>query len=174
MGARSLIGGAVMDKIPMSERGRQRLEAELEQLETVRRPQVSAQVAEYRAHGDLSENAPYHAAREELGMTDAKIGQLKDILNRGFIVDRSKFPEGMVVFGTKVVLSNCESQQEETWLLVGEGEQDPDRGFILTTSPLGQSLMTRKLGEEFEADLPGGTVKYKVKEVSFYDDKDIS
>jgi transcription elongation factor GreA len=162
------------NKLPMTERGKKLLADALENYEVVERPRVSADVAEFRSHGDLSENAPYHAAREEMGMIEAKIGQLKDILSRGFVVDRSKLPEDMIVFGTKVTLENRTEKIEECWYMVGEGEQDADRGFILVTSPLGQELMTRELSEEFTAELPNGKVDYFVKTVSFWDDDEIA
>lgn len=159
-----------MQGYPLSKRGKDKLEAELHELANDRRPKILKEIEEHRALGDLSENAPYHAAREELGMTEARISELESILDRGFLVDRNRLPKDRVVFGTRVVVENVDTDEEEIYHLVGEGETDPDKGWILTMSPLGQAFMGKRVGDEIIADIPAGQVTYTIKGVSFIED----
>lgn len=155
---------------PLSQKGHDKIKAALNILVNTDQPRIREDIAKFREDGDLKENAPYHAAREELGMCEAKVSQLESILAVGFIVDRKRLPKDRAVFGTRVVVQNVTEGQEEIYHLVGEGETDPDNGWILTTSPLGQAFMTKKAGETAIAELPGGNCEYKVKEISFIED----
>jgi len=154
---------------PLSQRGYDKLKAELDGLVNTDHPRIRADIAKFREDGDLKENAPYHAAREELGLLDAKIEQLETILATGFIVDMKRLPKDRVVFGTRVVVHNVTVDKEEIYHLIGDGETNPDEGWILTSSPLGQGFMTKKVGESAVVELPGGTVEYVIKEISFID-----
>lgn len=154
---------------PLSQRGHDKIKAELDVLVNKEQPRIREDIAKFREDGDLKENAPYHAAREELGLLEAKIEELESILALGFIVDRKRLPKDRVVFGTRVVVENKEKNEEEIYHLVGDGETNPDEGWILTSSPLGQAFMTKKAGEETIAELPGGEVPYVIKEISFID-----
>jgi transcription elongation factor GreA len=155
---------------PLSQKGHDKIKADLYVLVNVEQPRVREDIGKFREDGDLKENAPYHAAREELGMLEAKVEQLESILAVGFIVDRKRLPKDRVVFGTRVVVENKTEKKEEIYFMVGEGETNPDEGWILTTSPLGQTFMTKKVGETALAELPGGDFEYEIKEISFIEE----
>src|SRR5438874_4319094 len=123
-----------VDHIPMSREGYDKLKADLERMSTTEMIAVTKRVATARAMGDLSENAEYHAAREDQGMLQARIDSLKDTLNRAFIVDRANLPADTVVFGARVRIKDLDSGEEETYQLVGPGQEDYDNNKILTTS----------------------------------------
>jgi len=155
------------DRIPMTRAGYDKLKAEVDQLETVEMPKVSQRVAAARSEGDLSENAEYHGARESQGMLQAKINLLRDKLARAVIVERPKEAGDEVVFGATVVVKDLKFGDEETYVLVGAGEEDFDAGRINVASPLAQGLLGRKVGEKIAIDVPAGTLKYEVLEVRF-------
>jgi len=155
-----------MDTVPMTKEGYDKLSAELLELES-RRPKVQLQIKEAREKGDLSENAEYHAAREDLSMLEGRISEMKDKISRAFIVDKSKIGGDTIVFGATVKLESLPDKDIEEYTLVGEGENDPLNGLILTTSPMGQALLTKKVGDKVEVPAPRGTLKYKVLEIKF-------
>jgi len=155
------------DSIPMTRAGYEKIKADLDHLENVEMPAIAKRVAEARSEGDLSENAEYHGARESQGMMQAKINLLRDKLARSSIVDPSKLPKGEVVFGATVVVQDLDFDDEETFILVGAGEEDYDSGKILVTSPLAQGLLGKKVGEKVEIPVPKGTMKFKIKEIRF-------
>jgi len=115
--------------------------------------------------GDLSENAEYHAAREDQGILQAKINLLKDELSRAYIVDPASLPKDAVVFGSIVKVKDLESGDEEIFQLVGPGDADPNNNKILTTSPIGQGLLGKKIGETAQIQVPRGTLRFKVLEI---------
>lgn len=154
------------DFVPMTPAGKQRLEKALEELES-RRPEIQRAIAEAREKGDLSENAEYHAAREALGQLEARIAELRDKLARAQVVDLRRAPKDRVAFGASVKLLNLDTGQQENYELVGAGEDDVSCGRILTTSPLGQALLRRKVGEEVEVDAPGGKIRFRVLEIRY-------
>lgn len=154
-----------MDRIPMTEKGRAKLQAELRELREERRPKVAEDVARFREMGDLRENADYHAAREELGMIDGKIAQLEGKLALADIISSDKLPTDSVVFGTRVTIQEVGDDEQETFDLVGEGEANPEKNKILTTSPLAQALLTKKVGEIAVFKGPRRTVKYKILKI---------
>ena len=117
--------------------------------------------------GDLSENAEYHAAREDQGLLQAQIGLLRSKLAKAMIVDPSKMPKDSVVFGSRVKVKDLDIDEEETFELVGPGQDDPDKNRILTTSPIGQGLIGKKKGEVAEISVPRGTIRFKVLEIAF-------
>jgi transcription elongation factor GreA len=132
-------------------------------------PKVSQRVADARSEGDLSENAEYHGARESQGMLQAKINLLRDKLARASIVDPSRLPKGEVVFGCTVVVKDLDFADNETFILVGAGEEDYDAGKILVTSPLAQGLLGKKIGDKVEIPVPAGTMKFEILEIKFED-----
>ncbi|HEY8504785.1 MAG TPA: transcription elongation factor GreA, partial [Gemmataceae bacterium] len=134
------------DRIPMSRDGYENKKAELEQANR-EMLEVTKRVAAARDMGDLSENAEYHAAREDQGMLQARINLLKDQLARAYIVERSDVPDGVVVFGARVLVRDLDLDEEEEFVLVGPGDDDPLNNRILTTSPIGQGLMGKRCGE---------------------------
>jgi transcription elongation factor GreA len=155
-----------MTTVPMTKEGFEKLTAEVTELEA-RRPKVLLQIKEAREKGDLSENAEYHAAREDLSMLEGRISELKDKISRAVIVDKSKIGGDTIVFGATVKLECIPDGDIEEYTLVGEGENDPLNGRILTTSPMGQALLTKKVGDKVEVPAPRGTLKFKVLEIAF-------
>ena len=153
------------DRIPMSKDGYDKLRAQLDQMKNEDMPRIAEQIAQARAFGDLSENAEYDAAREAQGMLQARINDLQDKLARGMIVDRSTLPTDRVVFGSKVRVLDLDCQDEEDFVLVGPGEEDYDQNKILLTSPIGQGLVGKKVGEVVEIPVPRGTLKLRIVEI---------
>jgi transcription elongation factor GreA len=152
--------------VPMTQQGLSRLKSELAKLEE-RRPQILVAIREAREKGDLSENAEYHAAREELSITETRIRELKAKIGNASIVDASKMNGDSIVFGATVKLKNLDDNEEEEFTLVGEGEADPFENKILTTSPMGQALLTHKVNDEVEVPAPKGKLRFKVMEIRF-------
>jgi transcription elongation factor GreA len=157
------------DRIPMTRSGYDKLKAEAERLETVEMPAIVQRVAAARSEGDLSENAEYHGARESQGLLQAKINLLRDKLARAVIVERPKEATGEVVFGAKVIVRDLRFGGEETFVLVGAGEEDFDAGRINVASPLAQGLLGRKIGEKVSIETPGGTEQFEILDVTLED-----
>src|SRR4051812_14985817 len=157
------------DLVPVTRKGYEKLKAELDHMQQVEMPKIAERIATARAEGDLSENAEYHGARESQGMLQAKINLLADKLARASIVDTSKAPRDQVSFGATVVVKDLDFGDDETFILVGAGEEDYDAGKILVTSPLAQGLLGGKIGQKVEIPVPAGTMKFQIKEIR-YDD----
>jgi len=155
------------DRIPMTQSGYEKLRAEVEHLNSVEMPKIAEKIADARAEGDLSENAEYHGARESQGMLQAKINLLRDKLARAVIVERAKEATDEVVFGATVVVKDLKFGDEESYVLVGAGEEDFDAGRINVASPLAQGLLGKKVGEKVAIDVPAGTMKLEILEVRF-------
>jgi transcription elongation factor GreA len=155
-----------MDTVPMTQEGLDKLTADVKGLEE-RRPKVLLQIKEAREKGDLSENAEYHAAREDLSMLEGRIRELKDKISRAVVVDKNKIGGDNIVFGATVKLLSLADNEEEEYTLVGEGENDPLNGKILTTSPMGQALLTKKVGDKVEVPTPKGALKFKILSIHF-------
>ena len=155
-----------MSTVPMTQEGLDKLKGELQTHEE-RRPKVLLQIKEAREKGDLSENAEYHAAREDLSMLESQINILKDKISRAMIVDKSKIGGDTIVFGATVKLKCLTDNDVEEYTLVGEGENDAFSNRILTTSPMGQALLTKKVGDLVEVPAPKGTIKFEVLKVEF-------
>ena len=155
------------ERIPMSREGYDKKKAELDHMKNVKMIEVTKRVATAREMGDLSENAEYHAAREDQGMLQAKIRMLEDELARAFIVDRNNLPSDAVVFGARVKVKDLDFDEEEEYTLVGPGEEDYDNNKILTTSPIGQGLLGKKVNEIAEIRVPRGQMRYLILEISF-------
>jgi transcription elongation factor GreA len=153
----------------MSREGYDKKKAQLDHMKNVQMIEVTKRVATARDMGDLSENAEYHAAREDQGMLQAKIGKLEDELARAFIVDRNNLPSDAVVFGARVKVKDLDFDEEEEYTLVGPGEEDYDNNKILTSSPIGQGLLGKKIGDTAEISVPRGVLRYKVLAISFGD-----
>lgn len=157
------------DSVPMTRAGYNKIKAEMERLDSVEMPKITEKIAEARAEGDLKENAEYHAQRENQGMLQRKIDELKMKLARATIVDTSSLPKDEVVFGCTVTVEDLAYSDEEQFTLVGAGEEDYDTGKILVTSPLGQGLLGKKVGQTAEIDAPAGKMKFKVLKIEFLD-----
>ena len=157
------------DLVPVTRKGYEKLKAELDQMEQVEMPKIAQRIATAHGEGDLSENAEYHGARESQGMLQAKINVLRDKLARASIVDTSKANKNEVSFGATVIVKDLDFGDQETFTLVGAGEEDYDSGKILVTSPLAQGLMGGKVGQKVEIPVPAGTMKFEICEIKYED-----
>jgi transcription elongation factor GreA len=155
------------DRMPMTREGYERLKAELIQLRDVEMLEVTKRVAAARDLGDLSENAEYHAAREDQGMLQARINLLSDKLSHAEIVDPNKLPKDVVRLGARVRVKDLEFDEEEDFFIVGPGEDNPDQNKILANSPIARGLIGKKKGEVAEIEAPRGLMRFKVLEISF-------
>jgi len=149
----------------MSKAGYQQLRNELDRLERVERPDVVRAIEVARAHGDLSENAEYHAAKERQGMIEGRIMELKNKVARAEVIDCTKVNCSRAVFGTVVTLLDMESEEEITYQLLGPEEADVKKGSISVLSPLGKSLLGKTVGEDVKAKTPGGMREFEVVEI---------
>lgn len=156
----------MVSRIPMSRLGYKRLREELDRLEKKERPMVVRSIEVARAHGDLSENAEYHAAKERQGMIEGRILELKDKLSRAEVIDCSKVDCARVVFGTIVKLADMDTDEEVTYQLLGPEEADVKKGSISVMSPLGRSIIGKTVGDEVRAKTPGGVREFEVLEIS--------
>jgi transcription elongation factor GreA len=155
------------DRIPMTREGYDKLKADLDRMQNVEMIEVARRIATARDMGDLSENAEYHAAREDQGMLKARIDALKDKLSRAYFIEKNNGPVDSVIFGAKVKVKDLDLEEEEIFILVGPGEEDYNENKILTTSPIGQGLLGKKIGEVAEISVPMGTLKFEIVEISF-------
>ena len=156
-----------MDKIPMTEAGYSVLEAELKQRQQLERPRIIQAIADARAHGDLSENAEYHAAKEQQSHNEGRIAELEDKLARAEVIDVSKLSGDTVKFGATVTLIDEDTEKKAVWQLVGEPEADAKNGKISITSPLARALVGKKKGANVEVVTPGGAKAYEVVKVEW-------
>jgi len=153
---------------PITAQGAQRLRAELEELKSVQRPAVINAIAEARAHGDLKENAEYHAAREQQGFIEGRIKQLESELSHAQVIDVASLNVGdKVVFGANVLLADEESGEEKRYQIVGDLEADIKQGLIAISSPVARALIGRHAGDVVTIEAPGGTSEYEIVEVSY-------
>ena len=155
-----------MDRIPMTREGYEKLKADLDRMQNVEMPEVTKRIATARDLGDLSENAEYHAAREDQGMLKARIDALRDKLGQAYFIDRTNLPTDTVVFGARVRVQDLDAGDEEVFDLVGPGEEDYDNNKILTSSPMGQGLLGKKLGEVAEIQAPMGKLRFEILDIS--------
>lgn len=158
-----------LDRIPMSKDGYERKRAELDRLKNDERHKLAEAVAHARSYGDLSENAEYDAAREAQGMLEAKISLMESELGRAVIVDTSNITTDTVKFGTKVKVLDLDLDEEEEFTLVGPGDEDYDQNKILTTSPIGEGLIGKKVGDEVVIPIPKGTISFRVLAIDVAD-----
>ena len=155
------------ERVPMTRTGYDKLKVELYDMENEQMPVIEKRIAAARAEGDLSEHAEYHGARESQCMLQARINLLRDKLARAEIVDMATLPKDQVVFGVTVKVKDLDFGDTEEFTLVGAGEEDYDAGKILVTSPLGQGLLGKKVGELAEIEVPAGTNRFEVLELRF-------
>ena len=156
-----------MSQIPMTVQGAQRLRDELHELKTVKRPAIIEAIAEAREHGDLKENAEYHAAREQQGMVEARIRDIEGRMQNAVIIDVTTIPHtGKVIFGTTVEIANVETDESVTYQIVGEDEADFKLGKISVGSPLARALIAKEEGDVVAVKTPGGVIEYEIVKVS--------
>jgi transcription elongation factor GreA len=156
-----------MEKIPMTAEGLAPLKSELQQLKTVERYAVIKAIAEAREHGDLSENAEYHAARERQSFIEGRIIELEDVISRADVIDLTKLSGTTIRFGASVTVADVESDEETTYQLVGPYETDLKKNKISIQSPLGRALIGKTVGDTAEVTAPGGAKGYEVLSVKF-------
>ncbi len=156
-----------MNKEPMTDFGFQKLSRELNDLIKVQRPETVIELDIARSHGDLKENAEYHAAKEKLAFIENRTGELNDLMTRAQVVDPSLYDHDRVRFGSTVVLEDMDSEEELTYTIVGSTESNPDRGLISYHSPLARQLLGKEEGDEVVAKLPSGEKEYEVLSVSY-------
>ena len=154
-------------KVPMTSQGYQRLQEELKQLKSVERPSIIQAIAEARAHGDLSENAEYHSARERQGFIEARIADLEAKLAYADVIDVTKLNGNHVKFGAKVTVYDEEHDNEKTYQIVGEEEADIKKGLISFASPLARALISKEVGDEVEVRTPNGTHSYEILKIYY-------
>ncbi len=157
-----------MHKTPMTLSGAEKLRAELQELKSVKRPAVIQAIAEAREHGDLKENAEYHAAREQQGFIEGRIKEIEAKLSHAQIIDVASLDAGgKVVFGATVVLLDLNTDEEKTYQIVGEDEADLKHNKISVTSPIARSLIGKEEGDEVTLQAPGGTHEFEILEVRY-------
>jgi transcription elongation factor GreA len=157
-----------MNKIPITVRGAERLREELKRLKSVDRPHIIKAIAEARAHGDLSENAEYHAAKEQQGFIEGRIKNIESKLGNAQVIDVTKLPaNGKVVFGSTVELSDVESGDAVTYQIVGEDEADIKAGLLSVNSPVARALIGKLEGDEVSVQAPGGTRLFEIVAVRY-------
>ena len=151
-----------MDKVPVSQAGYDRLQAELKQLKSVDRHEVIKAIAEAREHGDLSENAEYHAARERQSFIEGRVGELEDVISRSEVIDTSKLSGETVTFGARVRVADEDTDEETDYTIVGPYEADINAGLISTLSPIAKALIGKRVGDSVEVATPRGAKSLEI------------
>ena len=155
----------MIDKVPFTKEGLGKLKAELKHLEKVEKPDNIKAIAEARSHGDISENAEYHAAKEKQSFLAGRIAELQSVIAKSEVIEIENGPTDCIVFGRTVLLYNVQTEKEVSYQLVGPYESNPDEGKISVTSPLGQALIGKEEEDEIKAKTPGGVKEYEVIEI---------
>lgn len=157
-----------MVQYPMTAKGAETLRSELENLKTVKRPEIVRAIAEAREHGDLKENAEYHAAREQQGFCEGRIQDIEAKLSNAQIIDVSKMVNnGKVIFGATVTIVNIDSDEEVTYRIVGDDEADIKKNLISVSSPIARGLIGKMLDDEITIETPGGAIDYDIINVQY-------
>jgi transcription elongation factor GreA len=156
-----------MEKVPMTVEGYTTLSAELHRLKSEERPRIIAQISEARAHGDLSENAEYHAAKEAQGMNEARVGDLEAKLSRADVIDTSKLSGATIKFGATVTLSDEDTGDMVKYKIVGDGESNVKEGKISLGSPIARAMIGKAKGESIEVTTPRGAKSYEVMKIEW-------
>ncbi|NWH06017.1 transcription elongation factor GreA [Desulfobacter latus] len=154
-----------MDQIPVTKQGFATLKKELERLKTVDRPEIIKAIEVARAHGDLSENAEYHAAKERQSFIEGRIGELSYKIGNAKVIDPDSVTKDVVRFASRVLVENLDTEEEQEYMIVGEDEADIKKGKISVSSPLGSALIGKELGEEAIVQAPGGKRVYEVVDI---------
>ena len=156
-----------MEKIPMTAEGYEQIDAEIKHLKSVERPATIQAISEAREHGDLSENAEYHAAKERQGFIEGRVMELESALSRAQVIDVSKLSGDTVKFGATVTVVDEDTDKESTYQIVGELESDLENGKISLTSPIARALIGKELGDSVEVNTPGGGKSYEILKVDW-------
>ena len=156
-----------MDKIPMTPSGYAAMEDELKKRQQVERPRIVEAISEARSHGDLSENAEYHSAKEAQSLNEGRIAELEDKLSRAEVIDVAKLSGSTVMFGATVTLVDEDTEEKKVYQIVGEAEADVKSGKVSITSPTARALIGKKKGDSVEVNTPGGGKSYEILKVAF-------
>jgi transcription elongation factor GreA len=154
---------------PMTQQGRQRLLDDLKRLKSVERPKIVREIEEAREHGDISENAEFHAAKEKQALVAAQISDVEDTLARAVVIDISKLSGDRIVFGATVTLADVDSGDEVVYQIVGDHEAEPKNGKISVSSPIARSIIGKNVGDEVQVQIPTGTRNFEILDVDFKD-----
>ena len=154
---------------PMTQQGRQRLLDDLRRLRSVERPKIVREIEEAREHGDISENAEFHAAKEKQALVAAQISDIEDTLARAVVIDISKLSGDKIVFGATVTLADVDSGDEVVYQIVGDHEAEPKNGKISVSSPIARSIIGKNVGDEVQVQIPTGTRNFEILDVDFKD-----
>jgi transcription elongation factor GreA len=157
----------MMERVPMTVEGYKNLEEELQRLKAVERPRIIAAISEARAHGDLSENAEYHAAKEQQGLNEARVAEIEDKINRAEVIDTSKLSGDTIKFGATVTLQDEDSDDKVTYTIVGDTEADLRNGKISISSPIARALIGKSKGDSVDVTTPKGTRTLEVLKVTW-------
>ncbi|MBW3560659.1 MAG: transcription elongation factor GreA [Proteobacteria bacterium] len=156
-----------MEKVPMTSEGYSALDEELKRLKSVERPSVIAAISEARSHGDLSENAEYHAAKERQGWIEGRIAEIEDKISRAQVIDVSKLSGKQIKFGATVTVVDEDTEKQDRYQIVGEHEADVKKGRVSVTSPIARSLIGKETGDVVEVNTPGGVKAYEITAVEW-------
>ena len=156
-----------MQKVPMTQGGYAALNEELKHRTQVERPRIVNDISEARAHGDLSENAEYHAAKEQQSLNEGRISELEDVIGRAEVIDTSKMTGGTIRFGAHIKLADEETDEEKAYQIVGDQEADVKSGKISISSPIARALIGKEEGDSVEVAAPGGARSYEVLSVTY-------
>ena len=156
-----------MEKIPMTRAGQTALDSELKQLKSVERPAIIKAIAEAREHGDLSENAEYHSAREKQGFIEGRVQELEDKIGRAEVIDPAQLSGSKIKFGATVCIADEDTDEEKTWQIVGEHEANIEKGLLNVKSPIARALIGKDAGDSVEVRTPGGEKSYEVLSVNY-------
>lgn len=156
-----------MEKVPMTAGGHAAMLDEVKHLKSFERPRIIKAIEEARSHGDLSENAEYHAAKEQQGWTEARVAELEDKLSRAEVIDITKLSGDTVMFGARVTLIDEETDDKTSYQIVGEFEADVKKGKISVSSPIARAIIGKKMGDSVEVNTPGGGKSYEIAKVSW-------
>lgn len=156
-----------MERIPMTSNGFRLLEEELKNRQTLERPRIILAIQEARAHGDLSENAEYSAAKEAQSHNEGRIGELESMISRAEVIEVARLTGSTIKFGATVKLVDDDTEQEKTYQIVGDAEADVRSGRISISSPIARALIGKKVGDAVEVNTPGGGKSYEIVEVAF-------
>ena len=155
-----------MQKVPIKRDGLERLQEELKQLKSVERPEVIRAIAEAREHGDLSENAEYHAARDRQSFIEGRVGELEDVISRAEVIDPSMIDGNTVTFGTTIALADEDTDEESTYIIVGPYEADISQSLISTSSPIARAVIGKRVGDSAEVTTPRGAKSYEILRIT--------
>ncbi len=156
-----------MQKQPITKYGHKKLEKELHDLKTVQRPQTVIELDIARSHGDLKENAEYHAAKERLAFIDARVNELNELYSNVQVIDPSTLSHEKVMFGSSVVIENLDTQTKSTYTIVGTYESNPELGLISMQTPLAKALIGKEVGDEITVKLPSGEEEFEIVDICF-------